>query len=159
MNQKNSIGAQDLLTLRIITASMTAGPTFFLAFVLFQQTQNVDKTPPADASIIPILTGLSVLLAIVFNILTPFILKKTTASYRSQNMPPLRIIQSNLIIRLALAEGSALLGLVCMFLAAMQGFREMYIWVNLLPLAILYYTVLTNFPNKQVIENKMKHLD
>ena len=127
MNQKNTIDAAELLKLRIITFGIAAGPTFFFAFVLFQQKLNAENTPATDAGIIPILTGVSILLAIVLNILSPVITKKTTASYRSQNMPPLRIIQSNLIIRLALAEGPALLGLVCMFLAAMQGVKETYI--------------------------------
>ena len=146
------------MTLKLILISLIAGPTLFLCVILFLMTQShgnpVAKYTNPDYSFVHVMTLTAMTLTVFSNAIAPLFQKLTVKmKFRSG---PFLAIQSGLLTRYAMAEGAALFGLVNILLGIKSGITPAYIWVNLIPLLILYLTAFFTFPTRMKVEEQIK---
>ena len=159
MNDKRSISAKDLLPAKVIAIGLLAGATLFFAVVLLlMQIKGAQKDSAIDSEILPLLTVISLSMCLVLNCISPIIQKllvKSAIARSGENSNPIAAYQTGMIVRYAMAEGPAFFGLVSLLMGVADGNFPSYLWLNTLPLGVLYLVVFLTFPTKNYVEEKI----
>jgi len=160
MKSEIQISKQQILPLQIIAISLLAGPTLFLIVTIYISTMG-NAASTNRAGILQILTPVAVGMSILISLISPYIQKFATMNAGGQSgsvLNSIQKIQTGLIIRYALSEGPALFGIIVIFLALQSQSYPMYVWANLIPLAILYAVVVWTFPTKESVLVKINEM-
>jgi hypothetical protein len=146
------VSAKDVLPLKIVAIALATGPTLFFGVILFIMQPSTTKEGGSSGA--EIITNLSLLLCLVLNSISPIIQKVVTKKALSLNeMTPVNAFQAGMMVRYAMAEGPALMGLVSLLLAGGSG----DLWAPTLPLVILYWVILSTFPTASYVEKKLRY--
>ncbi len=110
------------LVLFLIPAAMTAGILFFICVILFLQSGSDSFAPEnPDTSLVTLMSRIHGFLALVLIFLSHFIYTKVIAKI---DKPNLQAYVNAVIIKFALLEAPALIGLVVIFLAGSDGILQ-----------------------------------
>jgi len=150
--------SKDLLGLQILTGACAMGALLFLAMTLALSASGIEEAPrDEDLVLFPILSGVNaVMFASCFTLGFLFYRLGTRSLGRAASAAELfATLRGAAILRLALLEGSALLGVVVCFLGVLQGAvaKQPLIWANAAPAVIFILFTLATFPTRErVIE-------
>jgi hypothetical protein len=146
-----NVDKNTLLGMRIISLSFVGGVVMFLAitvlFYFMEKPETLNEVALTSiASTLTIVTFAYLIVAIPLSVL---LFKKTLKTHKRDN-PTVLIgnIRSAMLVRLAILEGGALLALVTILLAVMDGYiyASPIVWINLVPVAYFALHVFANFP-------------
>ncbi len=144
---------EQLRTIQIICGALNLGLILFLGVIF---TLSILQEPIADSGfnydIILIVTAIAVLGSIL-----AYPLSVTLFNNKLRSSTSAESFQKNLmmayILRLAVLEGAAFVGLTALLLAVLDSslFDHLFYWVNLLPLFVMILVTVTNFPTRDYI--------
>lgn len=146
-------------TLRLIAGAMGAG-VVLLAGVAFYFFVAGEKTPqPGEVRVINILTGIVMLQALAAIAAAEFVWRKLLSRVEEPGAADGAVLSAS-IVRLALREGAAMLGLVVCLLAALNGTLRVYpaYWVNLAPSAFFLFFLAARWPSLDGLREQVREL-
>ena len=136
--------------------------TIFLLIALFLASQPGDGGATSeDWEALSLLTNIVLVLTVVFNLVSPFIQKLIVRIVRRiNNTPegPFDAVFKGMVIRHAMSGSMALLGILFIAQGARLGDMPSYLWLNLLPVGIVYVVVITTFPTRERVESQLSKL-
>lgn len=136
-------------TLKIIAGSMGAGLTLMAGLVAWSHANAAGKVPtPDNVRLINLLTTVAMLNAVSCIVASEFMWRRTL---RNPAGPLGARVQTAFIVRLALREGAALLGMTVAYLAALNGVLKAYpaYWVNLVPCGLFLGFLAAHWPSAE----------
>lgn len=143
-------------TLQILHLILCVAPIVFGGIILYLGESITVKPADSDVGMIRTLTLVHGILFVGVVFIAPFVEKRVLFANRLHEPQSfLTAIRASLIIRIAMYEGVAMLGLVTCFLGSMNGVLQanpMY-YLNALSAAFLVMYVLTNLPNRARLED------
>ena len=140
---KNAIPKQRIQVMQIISFGLVLGPSIFavVAGAVNKESQTDDLAILQTVNFV-----IGSIMFVMSSIIPNVIMKgKSKASFEAQSAADLALnkIQSAQIVRLALVEGAALFGSVCVLIGV--GY------VNYITMIPLYFVFLTNLPTEKYI--------
>lgn len=157
LHSETELDPKELLPVKVIVGALIAGPTLFLLVTL---TIISGVEPSNEEGSIPILLGIVLAMTIgctMASKVMPGIVMKTAMQQNSE-MKPVLIYQTGQIVRYALLEGVALFGIVVILVGGLAGFTPSYIWLALVPYALLVQAGLTSFPSAEGVTRTLREL-
>ena len=165
-------GKQSMQTLQLITFAMIMGVTIFVALpvVLIQPGQDVtQESLSAIEEQVRLLSAINIALcfgAIVASTIVPGkVERKGSGSTVTSDTSPIRAILSGIvlghIVRIALLEAPAFLGIVTVSLAKKGGLlvESPVYWINLASTLPFYFLVAVNWPTRSLIADKVAAIE
>lgn len=140
-------------TLRVMTLAMVTGPLMFLGIVAFISFGGTPETDPVLPNMDLLLT-LTLGACIGLNLITkPLVDQIRKAATEPDKLPT--AYQTTHIIRLALAEGPAMFGAVCLFLFApkLPVMDHPKLALFLIPTLTLLVTAALHFPTQDKLDD------
>ncbi|MDP6635796.1 MAG: hypothetical protein QGG42_12915 [Phycisphaerae bacterium] len=126
-----------------------------IGMLLVSQSGN-DIATSGDGEVIGLLTNIVIGMTVVWNLASPLILKlilklavrEAKRRYGTAENP-LGVLFLRTIIRDGANTGLALLGILSIMVGARLGEMQLYVWLNLLPVAIVYVVIISTFPTRE----------
>jgi magnesium-transporting ATPase (P-type) len=155
----------DIKSSQVIVAALGTGILTFLMVCLYLYfSGNNDSIPSFETAqshvtVAFVLILMSFMTYVSALFVPNMILNKRAQALRGQKIDELDISEvlgiyrSNLIIKLAMFESSALAGLILLLLSILNGviFIEEYYWLSIVPSVFFFYNCLLLFPSKEKI--------
>lgn len=136
-------------TLKIIAGAMGGGLTLMAGLVAWSYVNAAGKVPtPDNVRLINLLTTVAMLIAVTCIFASEFVwrrvLKNSSGSLGAR-------VQTAFIVRLALREGGALIGMTVAYLAAVNGVVRVYpaYWVNMVPYGLFLGFLAAHWPSSE----------
>lgn len=161
---RRELNANDLRVTLIIQLALTAGPIMFFAVILYLNYGIYAQSPPpptSDLSVTMMLLHVTAFLtlgAIAAAYIVPsMMLKPAMLKKKAGSDQPVRwmtfLHRTLTIIRLAILEGAALLGLVVLIIASMGRFLDdnPVLWFAIVPMVIHVVASLLTLPTKSSV--------
>lgn len=159
MNNKITISGKDVLTAKVVAVALLAGATLFFAILLvLMQITGTQKDSGIDPDLLVLLTGISSAYCLVSNCIGPIVqnyLMKSAMGRDDGKSNPMGVYFTGMIVRYAMAEGSAFFGLVSLLMGVVSNTYPAYLWLNTVPLGVLYMVVFLTFPTKNYVEEQL----
>jgi hypothetical protein len=151
---------KELLTLRIIALALLGGPSMFLLITLgIYFTASSDSATDQDPSLLMILTAISLGLCVTSHVVGPLLQTVSIKqSLKKESIKPIMAYQTGFILRAGLAEGPALMGVVCILIAVQSGVVPSFVWLNLIPYIAFAVLTFMTFPSKSGIEETLMNI-
>ncbi|MDP6636653.1 MAG: hypothetical protein QGG42_17275 [Phycisphaerae bacterium] len=162
MSSRIELPVFHLIIMKIAAVGVLLGPTVFLLVALsfMGQTGNEEVTDQ-DHQMVFRLTSFAMASMVVFNLVALYAPKLAVKIARRKSGTDADLGQAvftGLLIRYGSSSGASILGLASIAMGAICGYMPWYIWVNLLPLAIVYAVVITTFPTRKRVESQISQL-
>jgi len=160
MSNGIQVSDKKLTEMRIISVAMVMGAAAFLSVVLFMLSTHSGR-PISDekADELALLTTICLVCTAVLNLVGPAC-QRFVASQTGFDGEPEKAIQTGLIARLALGQGTTLFGAVVLFMSAPWSGLSAYIWCNMLPFIVFCMVAIRNFPTRTYVEDWLgEHID
>lgn len=155
-------------SMQIIQSALALGVVLFgsIVAILYFSAGLLEPAEPQESEVqlVGLLTVASFALAIIVYSVAPLMEKrvlqqvKNDSSEISLTLQALNAIRSARLVRLAMYESAALLGLVTCFLAVGNRviFTHPIYWINVVPAAILATYAAATFPNQERLVNTFR---
>ncbi len=136
--------------------------TIFLLLTLFLASRpgNGNATGK-DWEALGFLTNMVLGLTVAFNLVSTFVRKLIMRLVTRVNKPPegpFDAVYKGMVIRHGLSAAPALLSLFFIFRGAVFGDMPSYLWLNLIPVAIVYVVFICTFPTRERAERWLSKL-
>lgn len=136
--------------LQVLQSALVVGPVLFAGFVVVRAVVMAPAGDPGETdSFLQILTAANLAWMVIAYVAGGLLFRKQLGAAGSAGDARARTeaLRGGWILRLALAEGSALFGAAVCFLATDRAAAPVY-WVNLLPVAAMLVFGTTTFPTR-----------
>ncbi|MCP4379553.1 MAG: hypothetical protein GY794_25700 [bacterium] len=162
MASKTELPVIHLILIKIIALGSLLGPTvfFFIALSLMGQVGN-EYVTDQDRQMVFRMTSIAMVTMIVSNLAALYAPKLAVKISTRKSGPGASLGQAvftGLILRYAFSSGPSTVGMTSIIMGAISGYMPWYIWVNILPLAIVYAVIITGFPTTGMIEKQASKL-
>lgn len=142
--------------LQVIAASMAFGVLVMLGLTLYFRAVAADAPDPAQVRFINAFTMAVMVWCAGAIFFSEFIWRRNLRAVEN----PAHVsgmVQTAYIVRLALREGAALLGMIVCLLAAMKGVLKAYpaYWVNAAPAALFLFFLAVNWPSREGLRRQV----
>ncbi len=156
---------QDVLVMQIITGGLVLGVVFmmFVVFVLYATNPGAIEPPAAGAPELDpmynILTALSVVAGFAASVLGQWLYTRKMSDHEA-TPGFIERMRTAIIMRIAPVEGAAFLGLVTLLIVTSDPFAGELLssypllWLNLLPVCIMFLVAAREFPTRERIKAK-----
>ncbi len=144
-------------SLRVISGAMGAGIGGFAALVLWSYANGDTVVLPNSARLINILTMVTMAWSLAGILAGEFMWRRAVRAI-ARPADADAGVQTAFVIRLALREGTALLGLVACFLAAQNGVLRAFpaYWVNAAPAALFLFFLYAQWPSLDNLRSQVR---
>lgn len=142
--------------LQAIAGSMAFGVLVLAGLALWFRLGATQAPAPADVKLINAFTTAVMAWCVGAIVFSEFLWKRQLRAITNPAHAP-SIVQTAFIVRLALREGAALLGLVACLLAAMKGVLTAYpaYWVNAAPAALFLFFLAVSWPSREGLRRQV----
>lgn len=143
-------------TLQVIATSMALGVLVLSAVALYFRLGSAEPPAPADVKLINAFTTAVMAWCAGAIVFSESLWKRQLRAATNPAHAP-AIVRTAFIVRLALREGAALLGLVACMLAAMKGVLKPYpaYWVNAAPAVLFLFFLAANWPSREGLRRQV----
>lgn len=136
------------------------GVVLFAGVAVWQWAVSAATPQPGDARLINMLTTVAMGWSVAAILLSEKLFKKLLSAVDN----PARAdsaVQTAWIVRAAVREGAAMLGVVVCLLAALKGVLQAFpaYWVNLVPAALFLGFLATRWPSLENLRAQVRQLD
>lgn len=143
-------------TLQVIAGAMASGVLVMTGLVVYFRLGAGGPPQPADVRLINAFTTAVMAWCAGAIVFSEFLWKRRLRAVANPAHAP-SVVQTAFIVRLAVREGAALLGLVACMLAAMKGVLAAYpaYWVNAAPAALFLFFLAVSWPSREGLRRQV----